>query len=75
MKSLLHRMESKHCTSLFCEGSNAARDLYDAPVIVLLDLKLAKVDGFEVLKKVKTDERARGHHDIHFRRAGYYELL
>lgn len=44
---------------LFCKGSHADRDPHDAPVVVLLDLKLPKVDGLEVLKKVKTDERTR----------------
>jgi CheY-like chemotaxis protein len=44
---------------LFCEGSHADRDPHDVPAVVLLDLKLPKVDGLEVLKKVKTDERTR----------------
>jgi two-component system response regulator len=44
---------------LFCEGSYADRDPHDAPMMVLLDLKLPKIDGLEVLKKVKTDERTR----------------
>lgn len=44
---------------LFCEGIHAERDPHDAPVVMLLDLKLPKVDGLEVLKKVKTDERTR----------------
>ncbi len=44
---------------LFCEGNHADRDPHDGPVVVLLDLKLPKVDGLEVLKKVKTDERTR----------------
>ena len=44
---------------LFCEGSHTDRDPHDVPAMVLLDLKLPKVDGLEVLKKVKTDERTR----------------
>ena len=39
---------------LMCEGVHAQRDTGD-PVVVLLDLKLPKIDGLEVLARVKTD--------------------
>jgi CheY-like chemotaxis protein len=44
---------------LFCEGAYAHRKIDDGPKVVLLDLKLPKVDGLEVLKRIKTDERTK----------------
>jgi two-component system response regulator len=38
-------------------GRHSYRDAGDLPAFVLLDLKLPKVDGFEVLKTFKEDER------------------
>lgn len=44
---------------LFGEGVHGGRDVTRPPGIVLLDLKLPKVDGLEVLKAVRADERTR----------------
>src|SRR6266511_3107313 len=44
---------------LFGAGAYAGRDLGDAPEVVLLDLKLPKVDGLEVLRRMRADERTR----------------
>ena len=44
---------------LFGEGAYAGRDTSDVPQLVLLDLKLPKVDGLEVLKRLRADERTR----------------
>jgi len=44
---------------LFGEGAYANRAGLEAPRIVLLDLKLPKVDGLEVARKVKADPRTR----------------
>jgi two-component system response regulator len=44
---------------LFCTGSHAERSFDHPPKLVLLDLKLPKVDGMQVLKRVKSDERTR----------------
>ena len=38
---------------LFCTGRYAARDAADQPALVLLDLKLPKVDGLEVLRRLR----------------------
>lgn len=44
---------------LFATGVHAGRNLKDFPVVVLLDLKLPKIDGLEVLKRIRRDERTR----------------
>ena len=43
---------------LFSTGAYALRD-GDLPQLVLLDLKLPKIDGLEVLRRVRTDDRTR----------------
>ncbi len=44
---------------LFGTGAFAGRDTEQTPKVILLDLKLPKVDGLEVLEKVKSDERTK----------------
>ncbi len=44
---------------LFCAGAYAARDPDCPPKLVLLDIKMPKVDGIEVLRRVKEDARTR----------------
>jgi CheY-like chemotaxis protein len=44
---------------LFCRGSYQDRTLENRPWLVLLDLKLPKVDGLEVLKAIRADVRTR----------------
>jgi CheY-like chemotaxis protein len=44
---------------IFCRGAYAERSFAYPPRVVLLDLKLPKVQGLEVLKALKTDERTR----------------
>ena len=44
---------------IFCRGKYATRDNGHSPKVVLLDLKLPKVSGLEVLRALKQDERTR----------------
>jgi two-component system response regulator len=44
---------------LFGTGSHTDRDLTEQPRVILLDLKLPKVDGLEVLRRIKSDPRTR----------------
>jgi len=44
---------------LFGTGAHAGRDVNDLPQIVLLDLKLPKLDGFEVLRRIRADDRTK----------------
>jgi two-component system, response regulator len=44
---------------LFATGKYAGRDLNDLPQLILLDLKLPKVDGLEVLRKIRNESRTR----------------
>jgi len=44
---------------LFCSGPHVQRSFDHPPKLVLLDLKLPKVDGMQVLKQVKGDARTK----------------
>jgi len=44
---------------IFCQGQYANRDFSAPPKVILLDLKLPKISGLEVLKRIKSDERTR----------------
>jgi two-component system, response regulator len=44
---------------LFATGAYSDRDPSDLPVVMLLDLKLPKLDGLDVLERVRADDRTR----------------
>jgi CheY-like chemotaxis protein len=44
---------------IFATGAYSGRNIGNKPKVIFLDLKLPKVDGLEVLRKVKSDERTR----------------
>jgi CheY-like chemotaxis protein len=44
---------------LFCNGAYTGRDPNALPVLILLDLKLPRIDGLEVLRQIRAEERTR----------------
>ena len=44
---------------IFCEGAHTARKIENMPKLILLDLKLPKVSGMEVLRRIKGDPRTK----------------
>jgi CheY-like chemotaxis protein len=44
---------------IFCKGEYANRQIGDRPKVILLDLKMPKVDGLQVLKAIREDERTK----------------
>ena len=44
---------------LFSTGAHTGRDVTDLPKLVLLDLKLPRADGLEVLRRIRSDDRTK----------------
>jgi len=44
---------------LFATGPHAGRDTRETPQVILLDLKLPRIDGLEVLRRLRADDRTR----------------
>ncbi len=44
---------------LFCAGTYSSRNSKEMPQVILLDLKLPKIDGLEVLRRIRSDARTR----------------
>jgi len=44
---------------IFCQGQYSHRSINKPPTVILLDLKLPKVEGLEVLRQIKRDDRTR----------------
>ena len=44
---------------IFCQGEHQQRSIEQQPKLIMLDLKLPRVDGLQVLKKIKEDSRTQ----------------
>ncbi len=44
---------------IFAQGAYSARQVTNGPKVILLDLRLPKVDGMEVLRRLKSDDRTK----------------
>jgi two-component system response regulator len=44
---------------LFCSGKYADKDPDELPTVILLDLQLPKIDGLEVLKRMRLNEKTK----------------
>jgi two-component system, response regulator len=60
LPNLIHLKDGEEALDyIFCKGEYLHRDITDFPRVICLDLKMPKVDGMEVLSKVKSDERTK----------------
>jgi two-component system response regulator len=58
--SLIHLKDGEEALDyIFCRGEYEKRNINDIPKVILLDIKMPKVDGIEVLKKIKADANTR----------------
>jgi len=58
--SIIHLQDGEEALDfIFCKGAYSDRVFEEMPKLLILDLKMPKVDGIEVLRQVKSDARTR----------------
>lgn len=58
--NLLHVKDGAQALDfIFCEGDHTQRSIESQPKVIMLDLKMPKVNGLEVLARIKSDPRTR----------------
>ena len=57
---IVHLMDGAEALDfIYGQGSYAGRDINQVPKVILIDLKMPKVNGLEVLKQIKSDSRIK----------------
>lgn len=60
LNKLIHLNDGEEALEyVFATGKYSERNINDLPKVILLDLKMPKVGGLEVLKKIKSDDRLK----------------
>lgn len=60
INKLLHLQDGEEALEyIFATGKYTGRNIDEIPKVILLDVKMPKISGLEVLKKIKSDERTR----------------
>lgn len=60
LNKLIHLKDGEEALEyIFAKGKYTERNINEIPKVILLDLKMPKVGGLEVLKKIKLDERTK----------------
>ena len=58
--SIIHLQDGEEALDfIFCKGAYSGRVFEEMPKLLILDLKMPKVDGIEVLRQVKSDSRTK----------------